>query len=167
MPANDIRIGNIVMDASTMVPGGFRFMRPQTYDGRHHLDPYTGDDSVPNTIKSRTQAPLVKYYHIDFGLSVRFASYDTCELVTRVYGRLRKHIPEISETVPYDPFKEPHTYCSTDWVDIRLVGEMLQTEFLMEYVGPDFLIPFIRTTDQREDRMALGPWPYFSVRYRS
>ncbi|KAJ7504969.1 hypothetical protein B0H11DRAFT_1980043 [Mycena galericulata] len=130
----DICTGNFVMDASTMIPGGFHFIRPQTYDGRRRFEPYTGDDSVLNTIKSRTQARPMKYYYIDFGLSVRFASYDTRELVTGVCGRLRKHIPEISETEPYDPFK----------VDIRLVGEMLRTEFLMEYVGLDFLIPFIQ-----------------------
>ncbi|KAJ6480089.1 hypothetical protein DFH09DRAFT_1465716, partial [Mycena vulgaris] len=131
----DLCMRNIVVDASRMIPGGFHFTWPwTTRDGMHHLRPYKGDDSVPH-IKSRTQAGPMKYYFIDFGLSVQFPSYETRELVTGECGRLRKHIPEISETVPYDPFK----------VDVCLVGEMLNEEFLAVYVGLDFLIPFTRT----------------------
>ncbi|KAJ7457984.1 kinase-like domain-containing protein [Mycena galericulata] len=127
----DICMKNIVMDASRMIPGGFHFSLPSlTADGKRRLYPYNGDDTIPH-IKSRTQAGPMKYYFIDFGLSVKFSSYETRELVTGECGRLREHIPEISETVPYDPFK----------VDVCMVGEMLNEEF-NTYVGLDFLVPF-------------------------
>ncbi|KAJ6480094.1 hypothetical protein DFH09DRAFT_1107953 [Mycena vulgaris] len=127
-----------VVNASRMIPGEFHFTWPwTTRDGMHHLHPYKGDDSVPH-IKSRTQAGPMKYYFIDWGLSVQFPSYETRELVTGTCGRLREHIPEISETVPYDSFK----------VDVSLVGEVLNEDFLAVsggYVGLDFLVPFTRT----------------------
>lgn len=110
------------MDASRMIPGGFHFIHPPLAgDGQTILLPYTGDEHTPNHIKSRTQAAPMKYYFIDFGLSVQFPSYETRGLVTGECGRLRKHIPEISETIPYDPFK----------VDVRLIGEMLRSDFLV------------------------------------
>ena len=62
----------------------------------------------------------MKHYFIDFGLSVQFTSFEARELVKGRCGRVRKHKPEISDTVPYDPFK----------ADIRLVGEMIFCEFL-------------------------------------
>ncbi|KAJ7682317.1 kinase-like domain-containing protein [Mycena polygramma] len=130
----DICVANIVMDASQMVSSGFHFKSTlAARDGKTYLRPYTGDDLDPFVIKSRTQAAPMKYYFIDFELSVRFPSYETRELVTGRYGQLRKHIPEISDTIPYDPFK----------VDIRLVGEMLRSEFVMVTIGLDFVIPFI------------------------
>ncbi|KAJ6463187.1 hypothetical protein DFH09DRAFT_1347319 [Mycena vulgaris] len=78
------------------------------------------DDSDPLVIKSRTRAGPMSYY-IDCGLSVHFSSFEARELVTGEYGRLRKHVPEISDTVPYDAFK----------ADVRLVGEMLRGEYLL------------------------------------
>ncbi|KAJ7693191.1 hypothetical protein B0H17DRAFT_1132660 [Mycena rosella] len=121
-------------------PGGFHFNRPHaSADGRHLLRTYTGDDSAPHIIKSRTEAGPMKYYFIDFGLSVHFSSYWMRERVTGDVGRLRRCIPEISETVPYDPFK----------VDVRLVGEMLRWQFLEDYDGLDFLIPIVRNLRKR------------------
>ncbi|KAJ7915625.1 hypothetical protein B0H13DRAFT_2324187 [Mycena leptocephala] len=153
IPNSDICTKNMVMDSSRMIPGGFHFVWWTTSDGRHRLRRYIGDDpdakqcsneceilrettcddSDPHLIKTRTQAGPIKYYYIDFGLSVHFPN-DARGLVVGECGRLRKHIPEMSETVPYDPFK----------VDIRLVGEMLRTEFVVKYDGLEFLIPFIR-----------------------
>ncbi|KAJ7469284.1 kinase-like domain-containing protein [Mycena galericulata] len=135
----DICMKNIVVDASRMIPSGFHFTWPwMTSDGTHLLYPYNGDDTVPH-IKSRTQAGPMKYYFIDFGLSVQYPSYETRELVTGECGRLREQIPEISETVPYDPFK----------VDVCLVGEMLNEE-LYTYAGLDFLVPFTRALRHRD-----------------
>ncbi|KAJ6525996.1 kinase-like domain-containing protein [Mycena capillaripes] len=123
----DICTANLVVDPSRMIPGGFHFVCPYlASDGVHFL--YTIHD-----MKSRTMAGPLQYYYIDFGLSVRFPSFETRELVTGEYGRLRKHVPEISESVPYDPFK----------ADVRLVGEMIRTEFLLEYTGLDFIIPLV------------------------
>ncbi|KAJ7860493.1 hypothetical protein B0H13DRAFT_1726579 [Mycena leptocephala] len=122
----DICTKNMVMDSSRMIPGGFHFWDEL-------LQENTCDASDPHLIKTRTQAGPIKYYYIDFGLSVHFPN-DARGLVVGECGRLRKHIPENSATVPYDPFK----------VDIRLVGEMLRTEFVVKYDGLEFLIPFIR-----------------------
>ncbi|KAJ6466176.1 kinase-like domain-containing protein [Mycena vitilis] len=152
----DICTRNIVMDYSRMIPNGFHFVIPhRASDGKHHLRRYvsshpdpdsdsdtedehwitrTVDPSDPYVYYSRTDAGPMKYYYIDFGLSVRFPSHAERGLVVGECGRMRAQIPEISEDVPYDPFK----------VDIRLVGEMLRYEFLMEYDGLDFMIPFIR-----------------------
>ncbi|KAJ7348259.1 kinase-like domain-containing protein, partial [Mycena albidolilacea] len=139
----DISIANIVMDASRMIPGGFHFLNPLTSDGVNYLREYAGDDSEPHIIKSRTDAGLpVQYYFIDFGLAVRFSSFQTRGLVTGNVGRLRKHIPELSATVPYDPFM----------VDVRLVGEMLRWSFLLNYTGLDFIIPFVRKLRRDDPR---------------
>jgi hypothetical protein len=50
----------------------------------------------------RTEAH-VKYYFIDFGISTRFLEGET-HLVTGIHGR-DQDVPELSNTVPYDPFK--------------------------------------------------------------
>ncbi|KAJ6479508.1 kinase-like domain-containing protein [Mycena vitilis] len=139
----DICTANIVMDASRMIPGGFHFLSPLTSDGVHPLRAHTRDDSgysSLHTIKSRTDAGDVRYYFIDFGLAVRFRSKRGT--VTGDVGRLRKHVPEISARVPYDPFK----------VDMRLVGEMLRTSFLLVYTGLDFAVPFVRRLRQDDPR---------------
>ncbi|KAJ7676306.1 hypothetical protein B0H17DRAFT_945477 [Mycena rosella] len=116
----DICTANLVMDASRMVPGGFHFLSPCTRDGVTYLH-FDSDDSDPLVIKSRSRAGPMSYFYIDFGLSVHFPSFEARQLVTGKCGRLRKHVPEISDTVPYDAFK----------ADVRLVGEMLRGEYLL------------------------------------
>jgi hypothetical protein len=108
------------MDSSQIIPGGYYFGRPFSANGMDYLLPYKGDDSAPHIMKTRTEAGPMHYYFIDFGLSVRFSSFEARELVYGEYGQLCTHIPEISSTVAYDPFK----------VDVRSVGEMLWIEFL-------------------------------------
>ncbi|KAJ7824210.1 hypothetical protein B0H13DRAFT_2375618 [Mycena leptocephala] len=72
--------------------------------------------------------PLAKsqqyYYFIDFG----------SQFISPVSGRAPSS-PAMwgISTVPYDPFK----------ADVRLVGEMLLSEFLWEYTGLDFSMPFV------------------------
>ncbi|KAF8182124.1 kinase-like domain-containing protein [Mycena galopus ATCC 62051] len=133
----DICTRNIVVDPSTLIPGGSHFIEPSmASDGITFL--LLPEDAHTNTskphMKTRTQAGPLKYYFIDFGLSVQFRSYEERELVMGDVGRLREDIPEISETVPYDPFK----------VDVRLVGEMLLHEFLERYTGLNFVVPLVR-----------------------
>ncbi|KAJ6560390.1 hypothetical protein B0H19DRAFT_1028047 [Mycena capillaripes] len=136
----DICTENLVMDASHMVPGGFHYVWPMmSSDGLHHLEPYTGDDSDPFVIKSRTQAGPIKYHFIDFDLSVHFPSYKARALVTGDCGRLQKHVPEISDTMAYDPFK----------VDVRLLGEMLHRDFILRYTGLDFITPLTQKLRRR------------------
>ncbi|KAJ6569293.1 hypothetical protein B0H19DRAFT_937864 [Mycena capillaripes] len=130
----DICAMNIVVDPSEMLPAGFHFLNPFCApDGLDPIVKYTGDDSVPHFMKSRTEAGPMRYYYIDFGESVRFPSFEARALVTGEVGRHRKHIPEISDTVPYDPF---------------MVGEMLWSDFLLEYTGLDFGTSFLEKLRQ-------------------
>ncbi|KAJ7278470.1 hypothetical protein C8J57DRAFT_1060156, partial [Mycena rebaudengoi] len=77
----------------------------------------------------------VWYNFIDFGLLV---SFETRGLATGICGRQRKHIAEISATVPYDLSK----------VDVRLLGEMLANEFFLVYSGLEDLIPLVKLLRQ-------------------
>ncbi|KAJ7493063.1 hypothetical protein B0H11DRAFT_2228387 [Mycena galericulata] len=142
LPASDIHTDNIVMDTSRMIPSGFHFARPHTgLDGKELLLPYSGDEANPFHIKTRTQAAPVKYYFISFASAVQCASYWAPELVTGVCSSMGKHVPELSDTVPYNPFK----------LDMRLVGEMLRSELLLKYdSGLDFLVPLVRELRRRE-----------------
>jgi hypothetical protein len=121
-----------------MIPGGSHFVVPwMASDGITCLTHFAEGHTDKPYMKSRTQAGPLKYYFIDFGLSVQFRSFEERELVIGEFGRLRNDIPEISGTVPYDPFKVSskqyllvacaHLFCK---VDVRLVGEMLLHEFL-------------------------------------
>ncbi|KAJ7450260.1 hypothetical protein B0H11DRAFT_1743268 [Mycena galericulata] len=114
---------NIVVDPSQMIPGG---RRPTVL---------TGFVNMPGRLRPIShEAGPMHYYYIDFGLSVQFPSLADRSMITGDEGRHRKRIPEISETVPYDPFK----------VDVRLVGEMLRRELHQQHTGLDFIVPFVR-----------------------
>ncbi|KAG8744548.1 hypothetical protein FRC11_013417, partial [Ceratobasidium sp. 423] len=71
-------------------------------------------------VKLRTRAGRdIKYYFIDFGLSVRFPSYAERRFVTGIEGRERE-VPEFSApNVPYDPFK----------LDMCILGRSLWRDF--------------------------------------
>ncbi|KAJ7746337.1 hypothetical protein B0H16DRAFT_1726516 [Mycena metata] len=87
------------------------------------------DQSVPHW-KSRTVAGPMKYYFIDFGLSVQFPSRDARKLVTGVSDL----IPEVSDTVPYDPFK----------VDVWFIAGFIVDYLEILYAGLDYLVPLAR-----------------------
>jgi hypothetical protein len=113
----------MVVDASRIIPGGFHFVRVDTSDGVERFVKYREgkSPSSESVMKTRTEAGPMNYYYIDFGLSVSYSSFETRGLVTGECGRRAKYIPEISATIPYDPFK----------VDVRSVGEMIRKDFLM------------------------------------
>ena len=104
----DCAYKNVMMDATPLFPHGF-----------HPI----ADDMLPDTIATwaprlpRATTP-VKYYYIDFGISSRFADDDVCRLVTGRNG-LDRTVPELSRTVPYDPFK----------VDIFILGNLFRQQF--------------------------------------
>jgi len=60
----------------------------------------------------------VRYYFADFGISTYQPREEPRKLVTGVKGR-DQEAPELSKTVPYDPFK----------LDIFIIGNMLRKEF--------------------------------------
>ena len=60
-----------------------------------------------------------KYYYVDFVSSSHVPQDAPDKLVVGRYGR-DQYVPELSDTVPYDPFK----------VDIYIIGNVLFFEFL-------------------------------------
>ncbi|KAJ7151731.1 hypothetical protein C8R46DRAFT_1357934 [Mycena filopes] len=108
-----------------MVPGGSHFVSK--------LFKRDGSSFVSSSSTRSTATPL-RYYFIDFASSVRFPHPESRGLV--LGGRVdQDRVPEISDKVPYDPFK----------VDLRLLGEMLQLDFVLRYAGLDFVVPLMLT----------------------
>lgn len=105
---SDCASRNIMMDATAMFPRGYH----PVYT---HLLP---DASGFAPIRPRSSV-RVTYYFIDFGISSRFAPGDESRLVL---GKdcLEKTVPELSDTVPYDPFK----------TDVYILGALLRKHFL-------------------------------------
>jgi hypothetical protein len=83
-----------MMDESAVVPSGSHFCRPWTSDGSLQRISW----------RDRCTVTPTKYYYIDFGLSTWYRG-DHPDI--RVFGRSGqvKTVPELSETVLYDPSK--------------------------------------------------------------
>lgn len=97
-----------MMDATAVFPKGFHPMAETTLP----------DLSGPAPFVRRIDVP-VKYYFIDFGISTQFAPDQHSRLVLGTDG-LDDEVPELSKTVPYDPFK----------TDIFIIGNLLRQQFL-------------------------------------
>ncbi|KAJ7854995.1 kinase-like domain-containing protein [Mycena olivaceomarginata] len=112
----DVAPQNMVMDESRVIPQGSHFARPETHTGIYHHQLFSWND--------RCTVSPVKYYYIDFGLSLHFPGGRAGALTD---GTLRTFptIPELSLTVPYDPFP----------VDIFQLG--LTIEKLVAQAYPD------------------------------
>ncbi|KAJ3520093.1 hypothetical protein NMY22_g12902 [Coprinellus aureogranulatus] len=98
---------NIMIDPTRLLPKGFHpFGRLVPPDGRRHM-------YERFKWKSRWSVRPNRYYVIDFGMSER---YDTREgaLTLGVLGQ-DPSVPEMSDTVPYDPFP----------MDVYQLGNML------------------------------------------
>ena len=95
------------MDADAMYPEGFHPI------GLNLTPDYSG--YAKRTSRS---AAGVKYYFVDFGISVHIPDSVNPKLVTGFLGRDRDP-PELSDSTPYDPFK----------LDIFIIGNMLGQEF--------------------------------------
>ncbi|KAJ3009470.1 hypothetical protein NUW54_g2770 [Trametes sanguinea] len=88
----DIAPQNVMMDGRALYPHGHHpVWRDRSPDAIHDLTPL-----------ARIDHP-VKYYYVDFGLSVRFSPGQSTLVVGDV-GR-DAEVPELSSTVPYDAFK--------------------------------------------------------------
>ena len=98
---------NIMMDGDAMFPEGFHPIKLRRTPDRSRVAEYT----------SRSVAG-VKYYFVDFGISSYHPDRAQPCLVTGNVGR-DQDPPELSDTVPYDPFK----------LDIFIIGNMLKREF--------------------------------------
>ena len=97
-----------MMDGQPLFPHGHHPVRINyTVDALHKIAPL-----------SRTDHP-VRYYYIDFDLSMRFAEGEP-HLAIGDVGREDK-VPELSADVPYDPFK----------VDIFALGNLYYKHFCL------------------------------------
>ena len=76
----------------------------------------------------------VKYYFVDYGISSYFPAGSKRELVFGIAGR-DQDVPELSDDVPYDPFK----------VDIFTIGNVIRGELqaVSFLFSVDILISFL------------------------
>jgi hypothetical protein len=84
---------NLMMDPSKVIPNGFHFGSVWTKDGFKKIE-----------WRERWSVRPVKYYFVDFGLSHRYPGGLTNIMDYGRFGQDRS-VPEMSTTVPYDPFK--------------------------------------------------------------
>ena len=103
---SDIAAPNIMMDALVLYPEGY-------HPARLFAAPDGERDAMP---LSRTDHP-VRYYYIDFDLSVSFEEGQSHNVIGDV-GR-DNEVPELSNHVPYNAFK----------VDIFALGNLYFKEF--------------------------------------
>ena len=96
-----------MMDADAMYPEGF-----------HPVGLEFNPDHSGYAKHISRSAVGVKYYFVDFGISVYVPESMSSKLVTGFLGRDRDP-PELSNEVPYDPFK----------LDVFIIGNMLKDEF--------------------------------------
>lgn len=91
--SRDISDLNIMLAGDSLYPDGFH----------PSLQNFTPSIETLARAKRRCDVQSVKYYFIDFELSTRFESNDGSKLVVGTSAAVRD-IPELSYTVPYDPF---------------------------------------------------------------
>ncbi|KAH9478402.1 hypothetical protein JR316_0008856 [Psilocybe cubensis] len=107
---------NFMMDPTDVIPSGFHFA----------CDWHQPDGVTRIHFRDRCSFPQLRYYLIDFETAQIFPPNS---FTIGRYGQV-KDVPEMSETVPYDPFK----------LDVYQVGSLVKT--LIElYEGLDFLVP--------------------------
>lgn len=95
------------MDGNALYPQGFHPILPDRLPN--------GSSTAP--VLSRSAHP-VKYSYVDFGISSRILPDSENKLVIGTLGRAQD-VPELSDSVPYDPFK----------VDVFILGNVLRKLF--------------------------------------
>lgn len=96
----------LMMDAAAMYPRGFHPVQQ-----KHTLDL----KGLAPVIPRLGVWPPVKYYFVDYGISVRVPPEDRPQVVVGNWG-FDQDVPELSMTTPYDPFK----------VDIFIIGNVFK-----------------------------------------
>ncbi|EDR00411.1 uncharacterized protein LACBIDRAFT_334177 [Laccaria bicolor S238N-H82] len=103
---------NPIMETSRVIPAGFHFGDWRTVDGVR-----------PIIWRDRWSVRPVKYFFIDFDLSLRYSSKNNCHEIGQI-GQDRL-VPEMSTPeIPYDPFK----------ADIYQLGKVI-LKIISEYEG--------------------------------
>ncbi|KAI0350538.1 hypothetical protein OH77DRAFT_1593479 [Trametes cingulata] len=118
----DCAFKNIMMDASNLYPRGFHPIAQRRLPDVSDHAPYLSRSTVP-----------IKYYFIDFGISTRFTSDEEPRVVTGKLG-LDRQPPELSDDVPYDPFK----------LDVFLIGNLIRRELHGKYSNLTMLEPLMQ-----------------------
>ena len=98
-----------MMDATPLFPSGFHPVRQTALPDL--------SSSAPRL--SRLDTRPVNYYFIDFSIAVRVPFGMDPKRTLGIIG-LDQDVPELSDTVPYDPFK----------VDIFILGNLFQKQFI-------------------------------------
>ena len=83
-----------MMDEPRVIPKGSHFGRPDSHDG----------SGYNLTWLHRCSVAPVDYYYIDFGLSAWYPRGKETARNIGVVGQV-KTVPELSDTVPYNPFQ--------------------------------------------------------------
>ncbi|KAJ3003796.1 hypothetical protein NUW54_g5122 [Trametes sanguinea] len=123
----DIAPQNVMMDGRSLYP-----------HGHHPVWRDRSPDAVEDLIPLARIDHPVKYFYVDFGLSVRFSPGQSTLVVGDV-GR-DASVPELSSTVPYDAYK----------ADIYALGTFFEKELLQTYRGTEILKPIVDSMKQRE-----------------
>jgi hypothetical protein len=103
MHSSDCAFKNVMMDASNLFPQGF-----------HPLLSHRDRSGIRDAERLPRKVGSVKYHFVDFGMSTQVEP-GTTRLVLGHDG-LDQDVPELSEEVPYDPFK----------VDVFIIGNLFK-----------------------------------------
>lgn len=110
----DCTLTKVMVDYSSLYPRGVR--------AHPHYSGQAEDMSNLPFPRRRCRAnPQARYYFIDFGISTRFpATAVGPRVITGGHGRDRAP-PELSNTIPYDPFK----------LDVFILGNYFRTSYIL------------------------------------
>ncbi|OCH90633.1 hypothetical protein OBBRIDRAFT_776568 [Obba rivulosa] len=119
---------NLLMDGNALFPSGFHPINQMSLP----------DASGPAPYRNRSDVP-VRYYYVDFGISVYFHAERENKLVLGMDGR-DQEVPELSSKIPYDPYK----------VDIFIIGNVFRRTFHDKYTNVEFLLPLVEAMTQTD-----------------
>jgi hypothetical protein len=103
-----------MMDESRVIPKGSHFAINDSHDGR----------AFNLTWRHRCSVAPVDYYYIDFGLSGWFPDGKETAARLGVVGQVKK-VPELSDTIPYNPFEVDIYQLGYTVLEVIKVGIML------------------------------------------
>ncbi|KAI0676776.1 kinase-like domain-containing protein [Trametes maxima] len=129
----DCAYRNVMMDAAGLYPKGFHPVQTENLP----------DISGPAPVLPRSTIPI-GYYFLDFGISTHFPAGTSEKLVAGRDG-LERTVPELSDDVPYDPFK----------LDTYILGALFKQEMLAKYSNLDSVASLVARMTNKDP--ALRP----------
>lgn len=104
---------NLMMDQSRILPKGSHFLATHTHDGVRPITSW----------HRRCSVSPIKYFYIDFGLSWWYPNGHKSAGVIGFTGQI-KSAPELSDTVPYNPFKLDIYQLGFSFLQVIKVGDL-------------------------------------------